>query len=785
MYRRIVLSTRWGAGWSVGKEAEIIYCALAFLSGVVWVQQLAQLPSINWFIFFFLVSIPLATRWTRLLPLPFLFFGIVWTIHCAAALLHQHVPPELEKKTLTVVGRITDLPQHHRRSLGFNFEISRAFQDGVEVTLPKLVRLSLYNNDKHKPWNPSFGSHWQLRVRLKNPHGFHNPGGFDYEAYLFSRHIRATGYVVSSESRVYLGEDKASGFNWLRQAISRRLDSVLINEKQKGILRALAIGDKQGISAQQWKTLRQTGTAHLIAISGLHLSLVSGLVYLLASFAWRSFTYGVRRIPAQKFAVLPALVSAIVYSGLAGFSIPTQRALVMLASLYLSVLLMRQPFRLQGLALALFSVLVYDPLSVLSPGFWLSFCAVAIIYFIVTTRPDTGYWRQGLRVQLGISVGLIPLSLLFFQSASLVSPLANLVAIPLYGFIVVPLTLVGIASFAILPDFIGSGLLHVAAMVSGLAWHWLEWLSSFSPAALHFASPPAALALLAIAGMVLIAMPAGVPLRYLGIFLCLPVFWRPTAPPSGEFRATLLDVGQGLSLAVRTHEHLLVFDTGARFSDRLNAGEAVVVPFVRQQGLSRIDMLIISHDDNDHIGGLYAVRDALVIDRLVSNVPQAGATDACAQGRKWRWDRVQFEILHPHAGAGGGNNNDSCVLMVKAGNKSLLVPGDIEKPAELELVREYGDKLHANYLVSPHHGSKTSSSQDFLDSVRPQWVLVPAGHLNRYHHPSSTITRRYTHSGIKWLISGEQGAISIDTSAANAGPRGYRMNHLRYWNTGP
>jgi len=754
---------------------------LAFLLGVVWVQQLAHLASPSWFAALFLVSVPLALKWTRLLPVPFLLLGATWAIHDAASLLHQTIPPEIENKTITITGKVVDLPQYRRHSMRILLEPGTAFYGNQPVSLPGLVSLGLYQKYSDERWKPQVGSVWTLRVRLKNPHGFRNPGGFNYEAFLFGHHIRATGYIVQKSRRQYVGEGEGLVFNRLRQRVRHRLETVLGNSNQLGVLSALAIGDKQGLSSSQWNALRITGTSHLLAISGLHLSLVSGLVYMLARFAWSCFAFGARRIPAQRFAVFPALLSAFVYSGLAGFSIPTQRALVMLASLYLSILLARQPIRLRALALAMLAVLVYDPLSVLSPGFWLSFSAVAIIYFVVTRRSVNGYWKQSLRVQAGISAGLVPLSLMFFQSASLVSPVANLVAIPLYGLIVVPLTLLALASFAVLPDAVGNGLLHAAAWLSEPGWSWIAWLGKYPSAAIHLAAPSTLAVFVAMGGMALVAMPRGTPLRLFGALLCLPVFWS-TAPPSGgEFRATLLDVGQGLSLVVRTRRHTLVFDTGARFSDRLNAGEAVVVPFLRQRGIDRIDTMIISHDDNDHIGGLRSVRAAMQIDRLLSNVPQALPTGACARGRKWEWDGVYFEILHPGSGAGGDNNNDSCVLLVHSAHSSLLVPGDIEKEAELELARTYGDRLHVKYLVAPHHGSRTSSSREFLAAVRPDWVLVPAGHLNRYRHPSTRVTHRYDKAGIRWLVSGEQGAIFIDTAIAQGQPRGYRKIQPRYW----
>jgi len=777
VYRRIVLSTRWG----VRKEASIVYCALAFLFGVLGVQLFTHLPPVHWLILLLLAAIPFAIKWPRLFPLAFLILGFTWTTQFAKSLLDQAVPTSLENRTLTVKGRIADLPQHLQHSLRFKFEINGAIYRQTKVALPKLVNLSLYQDEQDSPWNPRAGSHWQLQVRLKNPHGFQNPGGFDYEAFLFSQHVRATGYIVPKSGRRFLGQDAWAGFNSLRQTIRSRLEHALVTSSQVGILGALAIGDKQGITPVQRQIFRSTGTSHLLAISGLHLGLVSGLIFFLARLAWSSFPFGVRRLPAQRFAIIPALISAFIYSGLAGFSIPTQRALVMLAVLYLAVLFGRQPLRMLALAYALFAVLIYDPLSVLSPGFWLSFGAVAIIFFVVTWQRNTANWKQGLRVQVAISIGLIPLLLLFFQSASLVSPVANVMAVPLYGLLVVPLTLLGLASFTMFPSFVGVNLLRVAASISGWGEHWLEWLSTFPATTIHVASPSAMIALLATAGLALTMMPKGTPLRFLGPFLCLPVFWATAPPPMGEFRATLLDVGQGLSLVVRTHLHTLVFDTGARFSDRLNAGEAVVVPFLLQRGISQVDALIISHDDNDHIGGLDAVRTGIRIRQLISNVPQTLPTAPCTRGRKWEWDGIQFEILHPGPGAGWGNNNESCVLMVRSSRYSLLVPGDIEKTAELRLVSEYGNRMRSNFLIAPHHGSRTSSSEVFLAAVRPDWVLVPAGHLNRYHHPSPNVIRRYATSGIHWRVSGERGALVVDTSLLHPVQAGYRQNHKKYW----
>jgi len=743
----------------------------------VWVQHLASLPAVGGILIVASLTVIAAFRWVRLFPLAFLLLGLAWATCYARSLTAQTVPHRIEGKSITVTGRVLDLPRSDRRGVRFLFGIDKAIYKGMPVPVPQRVRLNFYRPKHASTWLPEVDSRWQLQVRLKNPHGFRNPGGFDYETYLFSQKIRATGYIVASARRVELGQSHRSGFNLLREKIRNQIRKQVHNPRQVGILSALAIGDKQDISTNQWHTLRNTGTSHIVAISGLHLTLVSGMVFLLARYLWSIFAFGARRLPAQKFAILPALISAYLYSGLAGFSVPTQRALVMLIVLYTSLLFARQSFRLQTLALAMLAVLIYDPLSVLSPSFWLSFSAVAIILFIAVTRPLEKNWFSGLRVQFGLSIGLIPLSLMFFQSASLVSPLANLVAIPVYSLVVVPFTLLGIC----LPDVLAGGLLNLAALVSQYFWYVLHWLGELPFAAVHFTSPIPALVILAMAGMVIYVASAGTPLRYIGAVLLLPLTWVPQPPSIGKFRASILDVGQGLSVVVQTHSHTLVFDVGARFSSRLNAGDAVVVPFLRQQGISAIDTLIISHDDNDHMGGFPSVRNAIKVRRLVSNVPLSRNAEACVQGDSWQWDEVAFEVLHPGPGAGGDRNNDSCVLMVHSGPTRLLIPGDIEKPAELELVKDYGERLQANYLVAPHHGSRTSSSREFLAAVRPQWILVPAGHLNRYHHPSARVTRRYAGSGIAWLVTGEVGAIEIDTASTDTRPSGFRIMHARYW----
>lgn len=722
-------------------------------------------------------AILLSLRETRWLPLLFMLAGGAWTTIYAQSLLQQEMPPGLQKKTLVVTGRVVGLPRHRENSTRFEFRIEQARYRDRPIKLPDLVRLSSYSYRDQPAFSPPPGSRWQLHVRLKSPHGFHNPGGLDYEAYLFSQGIRATGYVYGRYVPVRL--DAEPGFLDLhrtRASISRRIKRILDGDPQAGIISALAVGDRQDIDIAGWELLRRTGTSHLVAISGLHLSLVSGLVFILVRYCWGAWTFGCKRLPAQKAAAMVALLVAVIYAALAGFSVPTQRALIMLAVVYFALMRSRQGFRIRVLAIALLLVLTFDPLAVLGPGFWLSFTAVTIIIYFAAVSPVSRSWLDGVRVQLAISLGLVPVTLLFFQGASLVSPVANLLAIPVYALAVVPLTLVGL----VLPDGMAQAVLQLAAAISMLGWQGIQAVDQFLPSYVEHASPGAWQTLLALAGLAYAANGMW-PGRWLGLVLCLPLVSSPSVPEYGRYRLTLLDVGQGLSLVVQTRGHVLVYDTGPRLSGSFNAGDAVVVPYLRQQGIRKIDTLVISHGDTDHIGGLDSVLNRFAVNKLLSNARAAHPTGPCTAPRDWTWDGVRFEILHPATGSPARDNDSSCVLRVSSGQGSVLAAGDIEKSAERQLVEKYGDRLESTYLVAPHHGSQTSSSDRFLEAVKPTWILVPAGHLNRYRHPHPEVIKRYQRLGFHWMITGREGALTIDPSDQDGKPASYRDQYRRYW----
>jgi competence protein ComEC len=492
----------------------------------------------------------------------------------------------------------------------------------------------------------------------------------------------------------------------------------------------------------------------------------------------------VLRWPAPKVAAVGAIAAATVYAALAGFSIPTQRALIMIAVAMGAVLLQRRVATTQLLAMALLLVLLYDPLAALSAGFWLSFTAVAVIVLFLNARQRKGIdWRNLGRLQWGIAIGLLPLLLLFFQQVSLVGPLANFFAVPLFGMLVVPFTLGGTIATMLLPDALTNWLFQFALWAVKLVWIVLEYLAGLRYSVWTQHSPGLWALAASIVGVFLLLAPRGWPARWLGAVWLLPLFTlKPAAPAPGAVWFTLLDVGQGLAAVVRTHSHILVYDTGPRFSTRFDAGRAVVVPYLRHQGVPRIDTLVVSHGDNDHIGGAASVLTDVAVGKIISSVPERlPMAEACIAGLQWRWDDVQFEILHPPIGSDLRGNNASCVLKVSGRHGSLLLPGDIEAKAERQLVEREREALASQVLVVPHQGSKTSSTRAFIKAVKPQFALFSSGYLNPFKHPHAQVKARYERHQARLYNSAVHGAVEVQLSEDGTEARAYRQHNRRYW----
>lgn len=756
---------------------------LAFLLGVWLLQQQAELPGSGW-AWLLVMVVPAGLLLKPYWHLPaWLAAGYLWSLLVASQLLGQALLPELEGQDLLIEGRIAGLPVAGERRMRFEFHIESARHQGQPVPVPQRVRLNWYGQPpKLVPGEP-----WRLKVRLRRPHGFLNPGGFDYEAWLFQHRIRATGYVRRDAANRSLGPPQGYGLQRARQRIRDRLQAAM-PAPAGGMVQALVTGDRSAITPAQWDVMRRTGTTHLMAISGLHIGLVAGLAFFLGQRLWRFSGPGLLRLPAPKAGAVLALLAAVGYAGLAGFSIPTLRALIMVAVVMLALLSGRPVNPSRTLALALLLVLILDPLAVLAAGFWLSFGAVAIIFCGLAGRMGRiPRWRQAVRVQWWISLGLFPLLVLFFQQASLVAPPANLVAVPLVGLLVVPLALTGTLLLGLVPP-LGTALLALASGILEAVYRGLSWVGEAPLGQLHLAATSPGVVVLAGLGVVLLMLPRGLPGRWPGAILLLPLLLaEPPRPAAGQAWFTLLDVGQGLAAVVQTRHHSLVFDTGPRFGPNFDTGRAVVVPFLRQAGVGQVDILIVSHGDSDHIGGVDSLLAAMPVRRILSSVPEKLShhdVAPCREGQRWDWDGVRFRILHP-AGKGERRRNDaSCVLQVTAGRDVLLLTGDIEKPAERDLLRRMPAALRATVLVAPHHGSNTSSTAPFIRAVAPRQVLFPVGYRNRYRFPAAKVLARYDAAGVQRLDTASGGAIALQLGDGDRRVRLQRRTARRYWHDG-
>lgn len=745
---------------------------LALVAGAITAQQFSSLPPFA----LLLLAVPVVgLLWRYSLKGPAMFvIGLAWALASAEIRLHDQLPKDLERKDILVEGTILDIPDPMEDGVRFGFRIDAVLEPKA-AGLPRHIRLSWYKNSPPL----KAGERWRLRVRLRRPHGFLNPGGMDYELWLYAQGIRATGYVRESAENLKLSEGLPFSPSVIRQSVFDRLSATLAGREMAGIVTALVIGTENAISQDQWTVLRRTGTAHLVAISGSHISLVAGLTFFGARLAC-SWLGGLRRSP-QTCAAMAAFVMALLYSALSGFAVPAQRALVMIFVAMGGIIAQRNARPLATLALALLAVTLYDPTSVLFAGFWLSFGAVALIFLAISGRlRSSGWWGELWKINWATSLGLAPLLLFFFQQVSLISPLANLLAVPTIGLLLTPLCLAGtLATYLYQPA--GAFLLTLAEALLRWIWQVLQWLSDLPWAQWTHPAPPLWTLPFAVAGAALLLAPRGIPARWLGTILLIPALTAHRPPPAeGQFRLTLLDVGQGLAAAVQTRGHMMVFDTGPRYGKNFETGSAVIEPFLQQQGEDQIDLLIVSHGDSDHIGGADALLRDLRVERTYSSVPgQLARAEACAAGQSWEWDGVRFDMLSPF-GALGNENNNSCVLRIESPSGSVLLTGDIEQAAENVLVERYGPRLKTDVLIAPHHGSNTSSSAAFLAQVKPRYVLIPAGYLNRYNFPHPDVLARYRAIGADVFDSANSGGIALEPG--DPIPRAFRQTDGKYWN---
>lgn len=769
----------------LGKKS-VVSATFACLVGILTCQQLPSLPPVYWI----WPLIPLVV-WGILRGSQPIYLasciaaGFIWTFSHASLMLSKEIDPGIEGKDITVEGFIHSLPVLTEHGSRFEFRVQRLIVDEKTPSPPNIIGLAWYKNVPKL----SVGDAWRFQVRLKRPHGQRNPGSFDQEAWLFQRGVRATGYVRDSAINQQLSNRsyRYTIDRW-RSYLAEQIKFAMEGSPFSGMVTALAIGDARDISRVQWDVFRRTGTTHLISISGLHISLVAMLVFTAIRWSWARSSKLVSFVPAQIGAAFVAVMVATVYAVLAGLSVPTQRAWIMVGVVMTLLVLRRnyQPSHILGCAL--FAVLLFDPFAVMSVGFWLSFAAVAIIFLVVNGRFSTGglWWKWG-RLHWIMTFAMAPLLVLFFQQASLISPLANFIAVPWVSFVVTPLALLGSLCMPLFPP-LATLLLKIAGLSMFGLWPLLEWLANVPIAVWNVAMPSLWVLIVGLVGVLLLLLPRGVPIRWLGIVWLMPLVLIERAPQAGEVWFTLLDVGQGLAAVAQTSTHTLVFDTGARFSKDSDAGNAIVVPFLRQAGIDKLDVLVVSHADNDHSGGARSITDEIPVAQvLASDVKQISwlKSDACEVGQQWVWDGVSFEMMNPPPGVKGRENNLSCVLRISNGYHAILLTGDIEAKAERWLVRNAAEMLNSDVLVAPHHGSKTSSTEEFLQAVQPRYALFPVGYRNRFGFPKQTVLQRYQERGIQTMDTASEGAIRFDVSQNDAPlvPHAYRRENLRYWHS--
>ena len=717
----------------------------------------------------------------------------------AGAYASHALAPGLEGRDLRVTGVVAAMPQVNEMGVRLRLEVEAAFWQGAAVTLPPLVDVSWYGDAALEMAQPAdalrqppslrAGERWEMTVRLKAPHGARNPHGFDYELWMWEQGVQATGYVRTGSNDlppVRLGSTWRHPVERARQAVRDAIVSRLAGSaaagdagqvRVAGVVAALVTGDQRAIDRADWDVFRATGVAHLMSISGLHITLFAWLAALVVRRLWCRSPRLCLAVPAPSAALVAGVLLAGAYALFSGWGVPAQRTVLMLATIAALQLSGRRWPWPQVWLLACAVVVVVDPWALWQAGFWLSFVAVAVLF--ATNNIANGAYRVSararfyalLREQWVVTLALTPLTLLLFGQVSLVGFVANLLAIPWVTLVVTPLALAGV---------LWAPLWSLAAMALQPLAAFLQWLAAWPLAVAFVPMAPLWAGVAAVVGGALLAMRVPWAVRALALPLLLPaLWWQPVRPAPGQFELLAADIGQGNAVLVRTATHALLYDAGPRFSRESDAGHRVLVPLLRALG-ERLDLLMLSHRDSDHTGGAAAV---------LAQQPQAALTGSieaehelqalrpatpCVAGQRWDWDGVAFEVLYPAAGqgtpaaAGKANapavrtNAASCVLRIATPGPApavALLVGDIEQAQEQALVARAAP-LAADVLLVPHHGSKTSSSAPFLDAVQPRTALVQAGYRNRFGHPAPEVLGRYQERDIRVVESARCGAAT-------------------------
>jgi competence protein ComEC len=773
------------------------------------------------------------------IPIIFALLGFWWSVEFIQARLQTTLPTEYELVDLEIVGIIDQLPQGDKVGQRFSFDVEQWLIDSIQPLrpFPKRVYLS---------WNPSWrsaykkssalesislpdlipGQRWRFKVRLKRPRALLNPHSFDFERWMFHHDFAAHGSVRSG----LLLNEIPSHFSFprliekqrwtIREKISRLLPT---DAKYRGVLVALVIGDQNAIPQEDWRIFNATGVGHLISISGLHVTMLAGLGSALGIFLWRK-QYLPLVFPTYRIGAALAFITAFLYAWLAGFQIPAQRTMYMLGVACLALWANRisRPFDIWWWAL--FLVIVVDPMAAYTPGFWLSFGAVAAILYgmgesssLIGIPTGKEYERslrirvyqaicEATRLQILVTIALLPFTLYWFYQFSLASIIANALAIPLISFVVTPFAIAG----AFLPDWVATFFLNSAHAAMELLGLFLNWTASWSWSVVWSHQPHFFALLISLVGVIWFIAPG--PLRVgwywrcLGLVLICILFIRTDSSLKyGEFKATVFDIGQGSAVLVETRQHRMLYDTGPS-QGKDNAGERILLPFFRGEGIRKIDRLVISHKDTDHTGGFKSLLNGIAIDSFLGSIPEdhelmndlifsSTPSLPCRYGQSWNWDGVEFKVWHPSEAMSfspdlhqGKPNELSCVIEVRNQSTSFWLTGDIEKNGERELSERLEEQSFLRKLnhrpvvfMAPHHGSKTSSSRSIMESLQPSYAFSQNGYLNRYGHPHPSILSRYQEYGLDLMQTPHTGAQIWHSGKNQLNFYFYRQRYKRVW----
>lgn len=761
--------------------------ALGTLAGALLLANCHELPPSAFLLCLVPVTVLIIywnskTRYQRFRFFHYLVLGVIlgfcWSNYHYVRILSWHLPQNSINQQVKIKGAVVGEVVHIGQNMKFTLQVREFKTDFIQQNhaLPKSPKFEV---NWYKPNQIiKTGNVVEAVVKVKPIHGFFNPGGWDEEKFYFLKGIRAKASLRQLISVEPGQHDFIMAF---RMTIASKLKQLFPEDKFVPVISALTIGVKSDLAYDLRAVFQKTGTSHLLAISGLHISMLATLCFFISCRVACFFPRLLLLQPATCWAAGTTILVSLLYALLAGFSLPTQRAFIMISVVMIGICCRRKVVSWHSYFLAMLLVILWDPLSVLQAGFWLSFLAVLSL-MLVSHSGSNGKIINWLKPQFAVFCMLMPLTILFFNMVSIISPVANMVAIPVVACMVVPLSLLGVFLLMICEP-LAEFCLSIALSIFSYVWHFLDYISQMPFSSFNTSIPSMLAFILAVIGVIVLLLPKGLSGKRLALLMCLPLILTKTQKTDSDLTVAVLDVGQGLSVVLQTQNHTMLYDTGPSFGKHRNAGNQVIAPFLQSNQIRHIDRILISHVDMDHRGGLSGLQD-FDIKVIQSSEPDKISPTAllCERGQSWEWDGVRFEILHPN-GIETRRNNRSCVLKVSTKKQSILLSGDITEAVEKKLVHQQKKLLNSNILIVPHHGSLTSSSQEFIAAVAPEYAIYSVGHNNIYGFPKKAIVDKYGQAGAKNLLTSQTGAIIFNLGRSDhlTAPIIWRDTAKRIW----